>query len=106
MATQENIDKLRLLLGNPSEDELSDVQLGAILDGVEDNLNLAAAEGWGIRAASYSSLVNVSESGSSRQLGELYKNALAMQAHYAGQISGPAVTAGRTRIGRIVRRDE
>jgi hypothetical protein len=43
----------------------------------------AAARVWQLKAAGYADLVNVQEGGSRRDLGGLYKNALAMAAHYA-----------------------
>ena len=76
-----------------------------------DQLYLATAEAWTIRAGRYHALVDTSESGSSRAMGDLYKNAIAMAAFYRKLWSDdhPAVTdpgvvaSGRTRTGRIVR---
>lgn len=71
------------------------------------DLNLVAAEAWTIRAGRYHALVNTSESGSSRSMGDLYKNALAMAAMYRGlydKENAPAESAsGRTRTGKVVR---
>lgn len=47
-----------------------------------DNLYLAAAEIWGVKAGTYAGLVNVTESGSSRSLGDLLKQAKEMEAYY------------------------
>lgn len=102
MATAADIARLRLLVGDPSEEEVSDYTLEVTLDAMAGNVNRAASEIWGIRAASFSQLVNTTESGSTRNLGDLYKNAMAMKAHY-DSLGVEGVTRGRTRIGRIVR---
>lgn len=75
------------------------------------NLYLATAEAWTVRAGRYHALVDTSESGSSRSMGDLYKNAIAMATFYRKLWNDehPAVdpgtpdTTGRTRTGRIVR---
>jgi hypothetical protein len=46
------------------------------------NLEEAAAAAWRRKAAKYAELTDVAESGSSRKLGDLHKNALAMFVHY------------------------
>ena len=104
MADQSEIDALRLLINDPCKESFSDDDLERVLDAQGGDRNLAAAEVWGIWATRYSTLVNVSESGSSRSLGDLYKNAVAMRGMFlAANDAGSQVTAGRTRIGRIVR---
>ena len=74
MAIPEEIAQLRLLIGTT---DLNDDQLGAILD-AEGSIEGAAAAVWESKAASSATLVNVSESGSSRSLSDVHKNALAM----------------------------
>ena len=103
MADAADIIRVRRLINDPEHEELTDEDIAAILDGVEGNINAAVAEAWGVKAAHYSTLVNVSESGSTRNLGDLYKNAMAMQSYYS--VAGIQVSAGRTRIGKIVRSD-
>lgn len=102
MADANDIEFLAMSVGG-SPDFTTD-QLGEIIDGVT-TLDEAAAVVWEIRAAKYHGLVNISESGSSRSLGDMHKNALAMAAYYRGK--GAAIdagaSAGRTRTGRIVR---
>lgn len=46
-------------------------------------LNEAASIVWRVKAAQYATLVDVSESGSTRKLSDLRKNAMDMSAHYA-----------------------
>lgn len=74
------------------------------------NLDLATAELWEIRASRYHALVNISESGSSREMGKMYSNALEMAKYYRGKytdsIDDPGEVApavGRTRTTRIIR---
>lgn len=106
MASDEMVQQLKMLLGGGSD--ISDTELGNIIDYNSEDLDASASYAWEQRAAKYHGLVNVSESGSSRSLGDLYKNAIAMAAYYRGKKTdgvddpddpGPA----RTRTGRIVR---
>lgn len=78
MATAEAIAAFRLLI-DESADKLpyDDVALSARLDGAVSTYGLAT-EIWREKAAAYAALVNVSESGTSRSLSDLHKNALAM----------------------------
>jgi hypothetical protein len=52
------------------------------------NLFLSAADIWIVKAGSFSSAVDVSESGSSRKLSSLMTNALAMAKYYRDQGNG------------------
>lgn len=103
MATAAAIQQVRRLINDPEHDEFSDEDIANLLDGVDGDVNRAVAGAWGIKAGLYSTLVNTSEAGSSRSLGDLYKNALQMQAHYNSLSTSSAIS--RTRIGRIVRSD-
>lgn len=78
MATAEEIAAFRLLI-DESADALpyDDVSLSLRLDAAASPQALGR-EIWLEKAAKYSSLVNVSESGSSRSMSDLNKNALAM----------------------------
>lgn len=107
MAEQGDIDALKLLVGS---ELLDDTALGKVLDLNENNYTLAAAQVWEIRAGKYSTLVDVTESGSSRALGKMHSNALEMAKFYRQKASDsivdpddePVVVApSRTR--RIVR---
>lgn len=100
MATADEIAAFRLLI-DEHEDKTpySDQEISARLDAAVSKQALAA-EIWMEKAAKYASLVNVSESGSSRNLSDLHKNALAM----AGEMkkldpnapgTGPAVRGVR-----------
>ena len=104
MATPDQIARMRRLVGDTT---LTDAELGAIIDASE-NFNIAVAEVWGRLAAQYSTVTNLSEAGSSRSLGDLFKNAQAMASYYRGlgtPIVDPTTTAySRTRA--IVRPED
>lgn len=104
MATQEEIDQLVLLVGN---EMLTEQQFGDVLDVNEGDMDLAAAQVWEIRAGRYHGLVDISESGSSRSMGSMYKNALEMAKFYRGKraddIPDPGEPILRSTTRRIVR---
>jgi hypothetical protein len=78
VATAEQIAAFRLLIDEAEDrDPYDDLALGRRLDAALSSQALAQ-EIWLEKAAKYASLVNVSESGSSRSMSDLHKNALAM----------------------------
>lgn len=78
MATAEEIAAFRLLINQPNDvDPYTDEALSARLDAAPSTQNLAK-QIWLELASTYAQMVNVSESGSSRQMSDLHKNALAM----------------------------
>jgi len=78
MASPELIAELRALVAEPdNEAPYTDDYLGALIDG-KPTLRAAARSVWQSKAAHFAHLVNISEAGSSRSMGDLYKNALAM----------------------------
>lgn len=102
MATPEEISALKRRIG---ETTLSDEELGLIFDR-EGNLDGATGAVWEMKAAEYSELVNVSEAGSSRSLGDLYKNAVAMAKYWRDSqhsITPIVPVARRTTTRAIVR---
>lgn len=110
---EEDIASLRLLIGEPLNAEpWTDVRLAEIIVATRDtdesvNLNRAAAMVWQQKASASATLVDVSESGSSRKLSDLHKNALAMQKHFSGLVSVdevvPVDVSSRPRTRAIVR---
>lgn len=101
MATESQITELRQRTNEPeSGSEWSDTELAVIIDATA-TLNAAAAKVWYLKAAKYASMVDVSESGSSRKLGDLYKNAIAMAAYYDGL---DEVAAGEVVTNPIIHR--
>jgi hypothetical protein len=105
-ATDQDVIYLKTLIGDTT---LTDEQLKIIMDQNlnEDgsvNFNKSAASVWGSKAAEYAGLVNVSESGSSRSLGDLHKNALAMQKSFESKDAAAIVEiTRRSRTRAIVR---
>lgn len=105
MATEEEIARLRRLVGATT---LTDAELAAIIDG-NTTFEGAIAEVWGNLAASYSTMTNVSEAGSSRSLGDLFKNAQAMATYWRGLADKEVevdVGVGFSRTREIVRPEE
>lgn len=107
-ATPGDIDNLRLKLGEAipaggtaADTLFSDDQLTALLTAAPF-IDRAAYEGWKIKAAHFSSLVNVTDGAASREFAKLFDNARDMMKSYDRATAGP--TSGRTRVGRIVRR--
>lgn len=106
MATTEDIAALRVKIDEPTSTTYSDEMLDTVLEQADNNLDAAAAELWEGKAARYSRLVNVSESGSSRNMSDLHKNALAMVKLYAdraGSGDNPVAVTARPRTRAIVR---
>lgn len=106
MATAEEIAALRLFIGE-EVDELpySDAVLGERIDAAASIQGLAQ-EVWTEKAARYAELVTTSESGSSRNLSDLHKNALAMAAHFGKvdpQAPGVGTAVRGTRMSRLTR---
>jgi hypothetical protein len=83
MATVAEVAELRLLIDIPSADPpYTDEYLGSLIDTY--GMDIAAATVWRQKAASYSSLVDMSESGSSRKLSQLREAALEMASGFQG----------------------
>lgn len=82
MATVSEIASLRRMVNEPTATLYSDVDLGTLIDG-STNLAGAAATIWDEKAARFAQLVNVKEGSSSRDLGDLYEQALSMSTHYS-----------------------
>jgi hypothetical protein len=88
MATPDEILALRRMTALGADTTVyDDVVLNDMID--ELGINAAAAAVWSEKASALSTLVDVSESGSSRNMSQAYKGALAMAQHYAGQDSTP-----------------
>jgi hypothetical protein len=100
MATDDQITALKLLI---APTDLTDEQIGAIYD-ASKNMNEAASFIWQSKAAQFSTIVDVAESGSSRKMGDMFNHALQLARYHGGTDvdTGPDA-GGRTRIGRIVR---
>lgn len=103
MASPESIAALRAMIADTETPyTFSDEQLAAIID-AQATMNAAAAQVWSLKAGQLASLVDVSESGSSRKLSDLRKSALEMSAYYAGLDAPATQTASGPVIHRIRR---
>jgi hypothetical protein len=106
VATAEEIAAFRLLINEADDAEpYSDLGLSNRLDAATSPMALAK-EVWLEKAASYASLVNVTESGSSRSMSDLHKNALAMAKGFGAEDpTAPGGTATRgVRLHKLTRR--
>lgn len=106
MATETEIALVREYIGEPNDaNGWTDARITTFVDGAA-NLPLAAADVWGVKAGAAAGLVNVSESGSSRNLGDLLKQASAMEAYYrkrGNEIAIPPVVDSGPVIRQITR---
>jgi hypothetical protein len=94
MATLTEIASLRKITNGA--EGYTDQQLSDLLDGGATEQQLAYRI-WNELAASYATLVDVSESGSSRSLSELHKNALNIAAVYSPSAASEVAVKPRTR---------
>jgi hypothetical protein len=90
VATTEEVAELRRMIAEPSETTYTDLALSALIDA--SNLYQAAVSIWSQKASAYAGLVDITESGSSRKLSDLQKNALAMASFYKAQIAAEVET--------------
>lgn len=102
MANAADIAQLRAFISEPlNEDPYSDQTLAAAIDAL-GSVREAAADVWRQKAAGVASLVNVSEGGSSRSMGSLYSQYLAMAKEFSESPEAIAAAAAprTTRIQR------
>lgn len=92
MATDEEIIRdVRRMADEPTAETYSDEAILALY-AQEGSAEGAAAAIWETKAGAYAKLVNVSESGSSRSMSDLHKNALTMAKYYGDQAIVPVET--------------
>lgn len=99
--TAEDIQHVRTYA---DETTLTDPEVAALIAANSDedgtlNLDRAVAAAWRRKAASYARMMDVSESGSSRKMSDLHKNALAMAGTYDKRALPPVPVA----VGPVVR---
>lgn len=104
MATSEETLALRLLIAESTEATYTDEALAARIDAA-GSLDLVAYEIWTEKAAKASSLVDISEGGSSRKMGDLQEQALRMAATFAARVNTGTTPpgGGRTQVSRLTR---
>lgn len=107
MATSAQINSVRRQTGVDAT-VWPDTELSALIDG-STSINKAIATVWRSIAAANSTLVDVSESGSSRSMSQISKNALSMAAEFekldgtAGTDPDTGAVIARTRTRSAVR---
>jgi Cdc6-like AAA superfamily ATPase len=104
VATSVQVAQLRLLIAQ-SEDvsPYTEAELSARIDTALANLNAVARDVWTEKAAAYADLVDASEGGSSRKMGDLHEQALNMVQFFTELAPRPAVIgrgARRYKLGR------
>lgn len=105
--TQDQTVTLRNMLGEvvpvggTEEDTLfTDEQLTSWIN-ESATLDAAALQGWKIKMAHFANLVDTTDGAAARALSDLFAHAQAMVKMYGNLVLGP--TAGRSRVGKIVR---
>jgi hypothetical protein len=97
MADSAQVSQLRLLISQ-AEDvaPYTDADLMERIDAADGNLNAVARDVWGEKAAAYADLVDTTEGGSSRKMGDLHEQALNMVGYFQGLAPlAPAIVTGR-----------
>ena len=106
MATDAQIAALRLMVGEPDDVEpWTDAALSAIIDAAA-SMEAAALTVWEGKAANASSFVDITESGSSRRMSQIFDQATKMAAYYRGlavpatevDLTGYSYTVGIERV--------
>lgn len=107
MATAEEVAALRLLVAEPDDaPPYSDAVLSARLDAVSGNQDVLAYQIWTEKAAAAANLVDMSEGGSSRKMGDLSEQALTMAETFRKRaLAGttPPTDSAGTRVKRLTR---
>jgi hypothetical protein len=103
MADASDIAAVRLNTNEPDATTFSDEAISALVD--ELGVAGASASIWGVKAGSYSELVDVTEAGASHKFSDLHKNALAMQKFWDGQalLLVTPLHSGRPKVRKIER---
>jgi hypothetical protein len=99
MATETEISELRRMISEPTPATYDDTALGLLIDEGAD-LSQTAARVWREKAAAYAEIVDVKEGSSSRNLGDIYEQALSMAQSFDAQHlaqTGPLARTSRTR---------
>lgn len=103
--TADQINLVRSNTNEPERDTYSDDLIGGLVSSL-GSVEAATADIWERKAAAYSELVNVSEAGASRSLGDLYKNATSMADRWRLRIPGDDAAnsgKGRAKVHKIER---
>lgn len=105
MATEAQIAEVRDYIAEPDDTNgWTDEKVGTYIDAAA-NTHIAAANIWSAKATKYSTLVDVSESGSTRHLGSLLDNALRLSKQFRTSGQEIVVTTAESTfvIAKLVR---
>lgn len=81
MATADQVAEVRGNTNEPTSEDFTDSEIGAMVDTLA-SVNLASAAIWGQKAARYADLVNTTEAGARRDLSDLYDKAVKEEARW------------------------
>ena len=109
--SDDDLSFIRVMIAEPTEqngwtdEKINTVALGAVQSDGSVDLRSLAASIWEAKAADAVSMVDVSESGSSRSMGQVHTHALRMAERYRAPASGPdpAALGNRPQSTKIVR---
>lgn len=111
----EETERLRLLLGEAIPEDgdeqdtfFTDTQLETILSDNNDQMSLAAVEGWTMKMARYARLIDMDEAGAARKLSQKYRQAREMTNFFIKTVNDAnAINAVTYRAkARVVNLDE
>lgn len=104
MASEDEVEQLRRMVDVTADDQKWTYEvLASYIDSLSGNLAAAAGAIWREKAASFASLTDVSESGSSRRLSQMHDQALKMASHFdpsdtTDDTRGMSFTTGMERL--------
>lgn len=78
-----------------------DVEIADLLDAAGNDINVAALAGWYAKAAEFAKFVDRDESGSSRKMSQMFKNAEMMIKHYESITTAFGAVSARAAVARI-----
>lgn len=102
--SDDQLEELRKMVDE--EDDTAgwtDVALSVLFDSNNSDLRLTASRVWEAKAASYVSMVNTSESGSSRSMSQQFDHAITMAKTFGDSSSGTDTVVNAPRSTKIVR---
>lgn len=99
MAVPTSLESLRRLVDEPTTATYTDAELQSRLDLAKGDKNVVALDIWTEKLAATVVLVNVSEGGSTRSMGQAFDHAEKMVEHFTGLVA----TSGGTKIRKLTR---
>lgn len=98
------LEQLRKMIGEPTEATWTNLMLEELIIAHESDLRSVARYVWESKAAEYHKMVNVSESGSSRSMQQMFEHAIKMAELYGKNPDGTSPSTTMSPVsGKIVR---